>query len=175
MGVGVRLATRPAGWCTDSIGRVVEDRPRSGRDDLRCLPRWGEEGPGRAEGSESGRCEPQGEGSGRDVRPCTRHGLADDRGRRSSRIPRDTQELAAFSSTAADALSNTQEVHMPTVTDRHGVQQPESRDRQATRPPQSRHYLLIRRDPRGPLSSAIFGILTGHALLSPNRSSRPAG
>src|SRR6266446_2135378 len=105
-GVGLRLATRPAGWCADSIRRAIEGRPRSGRDDLRCLPRWGEEGPGRAEGSESGRCEPQGEGSGRDVRPCRRHGLADDRGRRSSRITRDTQEFAAFS-TADDALKRT--------------------------------------------------------------------
>src|SRR5712664_4955205 len=102
MGIGPRLAaTWPADWYTDRIFRALEGHPRSGGDDLRCLPRWGEEGPGRAEGCESGRCEPQDEGSGRDVRPRTHHGPADDRGRRSSRMSRDTQEFAVFSSTAA--------------------------------------------------------------------------
>src|SRR6266581_1835475 len=104
MGADPGLATRISGLYRDRIGRDPDRRPLSGRNDLRYVTRRGQEGPGRAEGRDSGRCEPQGEGGGRDVRPRTGDGPADDRGRGSSRIPCIAEDFTAFSSASDDPL-----------------------------------------------------------------------
>src|SRR5256712_1529537 len=62
-------------FTSDLLARVMSD------DQSHTGHNRGQEGPGRAEGRESGGCEPQSEGSGRDVRPSHRDGPADDRDR----------------------------------------------------------------------------------------------
>src|SRR5215470_13499907 len=124
MGLDRRRDGRPDGFCTYRVGCDLDRCPRGGGDDLRRLPRWGEEGPGRAEGRESGQREPQGEGSGGNVRPRSRNGPADDRDDRSSRVSRGAKRVSAFSNAARDTLKpRCREVTMPTVIDRRDVQQ----------------------------------------------------
>src|SRR5215510_10534970 len=84
--------TRSTDRGESGVGSDLDRRPGSRWYDVRGLTRGGQEGPGRAEGCGAGRREPQGEGSGRDLRPSSRHRRADDRSCRSAWVPRDTED-----------------------------------------------------------------------------------
>src|SRR5690242_557720 len=91
LGVCPRRATRPTDRRECRNGDDLDGRPRRRWNDVRGLTRRGQEGPGRAEGRESGRCRLQDEGGGRGLRPRPGHRRPDDRRRGAPWLPREAE------------------------------------------------------------------------------------